>query len=138
MKPFLRWCWLVSLSLLIIYGATLIREEWKRKFIHEHGELVNVEIEQLNCPQQLMTFRFGVQHFRKEIDARTCVLFNVLQTIKLKHSARYPDTFLFANERSPNRFLLGGLLIALGIIGLVANWPLFNYRHSDKNFRSVS
>jgi hypothetical protein len=139
MKTIFNYCWLSFWLLLVIHGASIISDEWKRKIIHDHGEMVEVKIEELNCPNGTMTFRFVSTLCVKKIDARTCVVFNEGQKIKLKHSQKYPETFLFVNERSPNRFILGGLEIAVGIIGLLANWPLI-YRKSAKgqNFQTVS
>jgi hypothetical protein len=130
MKTALNYFWLLLLVLLGLHGAMNIRNEWQRKAIHDHGALIEVKIEELNCPQQMMSFKYSDQRFQKSIDARTCALFNEGQKIKLKHSPQYPDTFLFVNERSPNRFILGGLEIALGIIGLMTNWPSINRRRS--------
>ena len=97
-----------------------------------------MKIEELNCPHHTMSFYFGEQRFQREIDARTCVLFNKGQMIKLKHNQQYPDVFLFANERSPNLFTLGSLEIVLGIIGLLASWPWIPARGTrNKSFRSV-
>jgi hypothetical protein len=123
MKTMLGYLWLTLLLLLAIHGVTVIQNEWKRKSIHDHGNIVEVKIENLNCPNGTMTFHFGAILVEKQIDARTCVLFNEGQKIKLKHSQQFSDTFLFVNERSPNRFILGGLEVVLGIIGLFANWP---------------
>jgi hypothetical protein len=139
MKTVFNYCWLIFWLLLVIHGASIISDEWKRKFIHDHGEMVEVKIEELNCPNEIMTFRCASILYVKKIDARTCVVFNEGQKIKLRHSLQYPERFLFVNERSPNRFILGGLEIALGIIGLLTNWPLI-YRKSakGKNFQTVS
>ena len=138
MKTVSKYLWLLALAILVIHGLSVIRNEWKRKFIHDHGETVTVKIDVLQCPAGVMTFHFGPNLFQKEIDARTCVVFNVGQAIKLKHSEQYPDMFLFVNERNPNRFLLGGLEIVLGIIGLMANWPLLSFIRKRKDFQTTS
>jgi hypothetical protein len=138
MKPFLKYFWILALILILFQGVNTIQNEWKRKSIHDHGKLVDVKIDKLNCPNGVMTFHFGSSHFEKNIDARTCVLFNEGQTIKLRHNPRYADTFLFANERSPNRFILGGLEITLGFIGLIANWPFINSRRKMKKKIQIS
>src|SRR6267154_4547302 len=139
MRTAVNYFWLPLWVLLVIHGASIIRNEWQRKSIHDHGELVKVKIEELNCPQHMMSFYFGEQRFQKKIDARTCVLFNEGQTINLKHSQQYAEVFLFVNERSPNLFILGSLEIALGIIGLLAGWPWISVRGTrDKSLRAVS
>ena len=138
MKTFSKYFWLLLLVLLAIHGTSVLQNEWKRKSIHGHGKMVEVKIDTLNCPRGVMIFHFGPKQFKKQIDARTCVVFNEGQTIKLRHSAQYPDMFLFVNERSPNRFLLGGLEILLGILGLLANWPLINFIRARKTLRTTS
>ena len=139
MKIISYYFWLLVLTLLVVHGASIIQNEWRRKTIHDHGETVEIKIEKLNCPNGVMTFYFEKSLVEKNIDARTCVLFNEGQRIKLKHSHQYPEMFLFVNERSPNRFILGGLEIALGIIGLLANWPLIRWRRPiRKNFQTAS
>ena len=122
MKTISNYFWLLLSLLLAIHGATVIVDEWQRKSIHD-AETVEAKIDQLNCANGIMTFHFGQTSFEKEIDTRTCALLNKGQTIKLKHSSEYPERFLFMNERSPNRFILGGLEILLGIIGFLTNWP---------------
>jgi len=135
MKLISNYFWLLVLTLLVIHGASTVQNEWQTKMIHDHGQTVEVKIEDLNCEKGMLTFKFEKRPFEKKVDARTCVLFNAGQRIKLKHGHQYPETFLFVNERSPNRFILGGLEIALGIIGLLANWPLINGKRSkDKSF----
>src|SRR5258706_4646483 len=130
MRSVLKYSWIIILCGLIIYGAIVIRNEWKRKLIHTHGEIVEVTIEELDCPRKIMSFRFGSEKYHKQIDARTCVLFNQGQKIKLKHSQQYTDTFLYLNEINPNLFILGGLEMALGILGLLSNWPLIRTRQA--------
>lgn len=115
--------WLVVLLLVAIHGAFVVKGEWTVKSIRQHGALVEVKIEQLKCPEKLMTFTYGNAVHQKRIDAHTCAMFNEGQKIKLRHSNLEPDTFLFVNERNPNLFLLGGLEIAVGLLGLLANWP---------------
>ena len=122
MKKFPNYVWFLLSLLLAIHGTTIILDEWQRKSIHD-GDTVEVKIDKLNCSNGIMTFHFGVTAFEKKIDARTCALFNKGQKIKLKHSRQYPDKFLFINEHSSNRFVIGGLEIALAIIALLANWP---------------
>jgi len=130
--------WLSISLLLSIHGTTVILDEWQRKTIH-NGETVEIKIDRLNCAEGIMTFHFGQAAFEKEIDARTCALFNEGQTIKLKHSSQYPDRFLFINERSPNRFILGGLEILLGLIGFLTNWSVRQQKKiSYKNFPTLS
>jgi hypothetical protein len=138
MKKISNYFWLFVLALLVIHGVSIIQNEWQRKTIHDYGETVEVKIEDLNCQKGMMAFHFEKSRFEKKIDARTCVLLNEGQRIKLKHSHEYPETFLFVNERSPSRFVLGGLEIALGIIGLLANWPLAPIRKSNRNFYRLS
>ena len=139
MKTLPKYSWLAILLFLVIHGASIIQNEWQRKSIHDHGEIVEIEIGELNCLKGIMTFHFESIPFQKKIDTRTCALLNVGQKIKLKHSQQYPDTFLFVNEHSPNRFVLGGLEMALGIIGLLTNWPLAQRRRSVyKNFPHLS
>jgi len=122
MNRFSNYIWLFISLLLAIHGTSIILDEWQRKSIHD-GEIVEVTIDDLNCSNGLMTFHFAKSAFAKEIDTRTCALFNKGQKIKLKHSTQYPDRFLFINERSPNRFILGGLEILLGLVGFLTNWP---------------
>jgi hypothetical protein len=123
----------------VIYGVNSDLNEWRRKTIRDNCETVEVKIEELNCAQGIMTFHFKSFAFQKQIDARTCIVFNVGQKIKLKHSEQYPDTFLFVNERRPGQFILGGLEIALGIIGLLANWPMRQpKRIAHKDFPRLS
>jgi len=136
MKRFSNYFWLLLSLLLAIHGTTVIMDEWQRKSIHE-SETVEVKIDELNCSNGIMAFHFGQTAFEKEIDVRTCALLNKGQKIKLKHSQQYPDRFLFINECSPNRFILGGLEIILGVIGLLTNWPLINFRRSAK-IRAIS
>jgi len=139
MKITLNYFWFPLWALLVFHGTSIIQNEWQKKSIHDHGELIEVKIEALNCPQQTMSFHFGGQRFQKKIDARTCVLYNEGQMIKLKHSQQHADVFLFVNERSPNLFTLGSLEIVLGIIGLLASWPFTPVRSTrNKNFRSIS
>ena len=128
MSSILKYSWVAFLLLLVIHGASVIKNEWRVKLIHKTGELVEVTVEGLDCPQLLMTFRFENERHQKKIDARTCVLFSPGQKIKFKHSHEHADTFLFVNERNPNLFILGGLEMVVGIIGLLANWPLIRKR----------
>jgi hypothetical protein len=139
MKKMLNYCWLAALLAAMFHGGTVILNEWQRKSIHAHGELLDLKVETLNCPQGWMSFYFGTSRFEKKIDARTCALLNPGQKIKLKHSRDYPETFLFVNEQSPNRFIMGSLEILLGIIGLLANWPLApGRRTTHRNFPRIS
>ena len=139
MKAISNYFWLLLLVLLIIHGVSVIQNEWKRKSIHDKGEMVEVKIDELKCSDGIMIFHFRQNLFVKKIDARTCVLFNEGQVIKLKYNPQYADIFLFANERSPNRFILGGLEITLGLIGLIANWPVISFRRKTrKTFRIIS
>lgn len=135
MKVLFKYLWPALLLLLAMHGVNVIRDEWKRKSIHDHGKIAEVKIEGLMCALGVMTFHFETMLVEKKIDARTCVLLNEGQTIKLKHSEQYPDTFLFVNEQSPYRFISGSLEIALGMIGLMGNWPLFNFRRN--NFKKI-
>jgi hypothetical protein len=133
-----KYFWLPISLLLVIHGATVILDEWQRKSIHE-GETVEVKIDQLICADGIMTFHFGQIAFKKKIDIRTCALFNKGQKIKLKHSNQYPERFLFVNERSPSRFILGGLEILLGLVGLFTNLPLRQTQQTiHKNFPHLS
>ncbi|HLZ17691.1 MAG TPA: hypothetical protein VKQ08_11650 [Cyclobacteriaceae bacterium] len=127
MKRILGYFWILVL-LLAVHGSYVVRSEWKIKSIHQEGELVEVKIEALNCQDLVMSFRFRNALFQKKIDARTCVTFNPGQSIKLRRSERYADTFLFVNERNPNRFMLGGLEILIGLLGFLANWPLVKFK----------
>jgi hypothetical protein len=139
MKPFFNYAWWIASVLFVIHGANVILGEWKIKSIHTHGEMVDIKIEELNCSKGIMSFHFGANLFEKRIDARTCVIFNESQKIKLKHSIQYPDIFLFANERNPNLFVLGGLEIALGILGILTNWPVTRKKRSLlKKFPTLS
>jgi hypothetical protein len=134
----LKYFWLLISFLLAIHGASVILDEWQRKSIHE-GETVEVKIDQLICADGTMTFHFGQTAFEKKIDTRTCALLNKGQKIKLKHSSQYPERFLFVNERSPNRFLLGGLEILLGLVGLFTNLPFRQTKRTiHKNFPHLS
>ena len=138
MKTVSNYFWRVVLALLVIHGASVVQNEWKRKSIHDHGEVIEITIDELNCPKGSMTFHLGPNLFEKKIDARTCVLFNEGQRIKLKHSRQYPEMFLFVNERNPNAFISGGLEIVLGIIGLLANWSLvINRKSKYRNFSAL-
>lgn len=138
MKTISNYFWLLLSLLLAIHGATVILDEWQRKSIHD-GETVEVKIDKLNCASGIMIFHFGLSIFEKEIDTRTCALFNNGQKIRLKHSSQYPDRFLFINERSPNRFILGGLEILLGLIGFLTNWPMRRAKQIVyKNFPHLS
>ncbi len=134
-----KYFWLIILLFVVIHGANVIRNEWQRKSIHDHGEIVEVKIEKLNCARGIMNFYFESILFEKDIDARTCALFNKGQKIKLKHSKLYPNMFMFISERSPNRFILGSLEILVGLIGLLANWPMRQpKRIAYKNFPHLS
>jgi hypothetical protein len=138
MKTISNYFWLLVSLLLAIHGTTVILDEWQRESIHE-SETVEVKIDQLNCANGTMTFHFGQTPFEKEIDTRTCALLNKGQTIKLKHNGEYPDRFLFVNERSPNRFILGGLEIFLGLIGILTNCPMRRTKKIvSKNFPHLS
>ena len=121
----LHYVWVLILLSMVAHGAYITQREWTLKSIHKEGEMVEVKIEKLNCPDQIMSFRFKTNLFQKKIDARTCVVFNEGQVIKLRHSQHYPGKFLFVNERNPNQFILGGLEIIIGLLGIVANWPFF-------------
>lgn len=125
MKKIVSYTWIIVLLLMAVHGTSLIQKEWTIKSIHGDGETVEVKIEELNCPDQIMSFRFKDNLFKKKIDARTCVIYNEGQIIKLRHNEHYPDKFLFVNERNPNQFILGGLEIIIGLLGLLANWPFF-------------
>jgi len=137
MKTISKYFWLIVLVFVVVHGVIVIRNEWQRKSIHDHGEMVEVKIEKLNCSDGIMTFYLGTILFEKNIDTRTCALLNKGQKIRLKHSQQYPNTFLFVNERSLNRFILGGLEILVGLIGLLANWPSAG-RSANRNFPSLS
>lgn len=138
MKKLSNYFWLLISLLLILHGTSLILDEWQRKSIHE-GKIIEVKIDELNCSKGIMTFHFGHTIFEKKIDTRTCALFNKGQAVKLKHSDLYPDKFLFINERSPNRFILGGLEIFISFIGFLTNWPRKPTKSNVfKNFQSLS
>jgi hypothetical protein len=132
-----KYFWLPISLLLAVHGATVILDEWQRKSIHE-GETVEVKIDQLICADGIMTFHFGQIAFKKKIDIRTCALLNKGQKIKLKHNSQYPERFLFVNERSPSRFILGGLEILLGLVGLFTNLPLRQTQTVHKKFPHLS
>jgi hypothetical protein len=138
MKTISKFFWLIVLLFVVGHGANVIRNEWQRKSIHDHGEMVEVKIEKLNCSDGIMTFYLGTIRFEKNIDTRTCALLNEGQEIRLRHSEKFSDTFLFVNERSPNRFILGGLEILVGLIGLLANWPLSTERSANRNLPGLS
>jgi hypothetical protein len=139
MKAIFNYFWLALLLLLIIHGASIVQNEWQIESVHDHGKIVEIKIEELNCSNGIITSHFESIAFQKKIDARTCALLNVGQKIRLKHSRQYPDTFLFVNEQSPNRFILGGLEITLGLIGLLSNWPMIRRRRVVyKNFPHFS
>ncbi len=123
MRLVLHYSGLILLLLLITHGAIVSRKEWRIKSVHDHGQLIEVKIGKLDCTQKMMSFLWDRHVFQKKIDARSCVVFNEGQKIRLKHDQQYADTFLFVNERSPNLLILGALEIILGIIGLMANWP---------------
>jgi len=138
MRAFSNYFWLLISLVVAIHGTVVIHDEWQRKCVHE-GETVEVRIDELNCSNGIMTFHFGQAVFEKDIDTRTCALFNKGQTIKLKHSNQYPDQFLFINERSPNRFILGGLEILICFIGFLTNWPVKQTKKiTYKNFPQLS
>jgi hypothetical protein len=137
MKSFLKYLWILILLALVLHGVKNYKNEWRLKSIQDHGEIVEVKIQNLNCTEGTMSFNFKSSAFKKQIDTRTCVVFNVGQIIKLKHSEQYPDAFLFVNERNPNQFVLAGLEIALGLLGLLANWPLIDLKHGRKDFQSL-
>jgi|GEM_PF-2929374 len=139
MKTISKYFWITVLLFVAVHGANVIRNEWQRKSIHDHGEMVEVKIEELDCSNGIMTFYLGTILFEKNIDTRTCALLNKRQKIRLRHSEQYPDTFLFVNERSPSRFILGGLEIVVGLIGLLTNWPVSRTRRSTyKKFPHLS
>ena len=138
MKIISNYFWVLLLTLLVIHGADVFQNEWQRRSIHHNGEIVEIKIEKLNCPKGTLTFNFQKTPHEKKIDARTCALLNEGQKIKLKHSRQYPDKFLFVNEQSPNHFILGGLEMVLGIVGLIANWPAIKLRRTrGKNFQTL-
>ncbi len=132
MRNLLKFFWLLALVFLVVQGSYTIWKEWEIRSIHAQGEIVEVKIEELRCTKGLMAFYFEKTRREKKIDARTCIVFNIGQKIKLKHSRHYPDTFLFVNERNPMLFLLGGLEMALGVFGLVANWPMNKRKRTTK------
>jgi hypothetical protein len=138
MRTFSNYFWLLISLLLAVHGTTIILDEWQRKSIH-NGETVEVTIDRLNCEDRIMIFHFGPTAFEKKIDGRTCALLNVGVKIKLKHSSQYPERFLFLNERSPSRFILGGLEVLLGLIAILANWPMKQIKQTSyKNFPRLS
>ena len=132
MKTALNFFWLILLVLLAIHGAFVVRNEWKTRFVHKNGEIIEVKIEDLDCGRKIMSFNFATNLVEKKIDARTCALLNRGQTIRLKHSPAYSDLFLFINEHHSNSFLSGGLEIAVGIIGLLANLPIVAFRKAKQ------
>src|SRR5579871_1958229 len=137
MRQFLLFVGIIVLLILIVHGSLTVASEWRVRTIHRYGAIVDVKIESLDCPAKLMTFKFKEHEYKKKIDARTCVVFNVGQTIKLRHSEVEPDTFLFVNERNPNLFLLGGLEIAVGLVALIANWPSSSKRNRKRTVSVV-
>src|SRR6266550_2975956 len=106
MRSVLKYSWLIVLGALVIHGALVVRNEWINESIHTHGEIVEVVIEKLDCSQKIMTFRFGSTKYQRQVDARSCALFNQGQKIKLKHRYQFADIFLDINERNPNLFIL--------------------------------
>jgi hypothetical protein len=120
MKRAITYLGLIFLGLIILLGIMTTRKEFMTRSIQATGEVVNVTIDNVDCNAGIMTFhlRQGDVH-EKEIDESICGLFEEGQVIFLKHNRNYPQQFVFVNEDNSSLFILGGVEIGIGLIGLL-------------------